>query len=116
LRTDDQIRSVLERARRGPAVAEIEWETDWRSGVAATCEWVLGIRAGAPVTNRPTIASGLPTGDDLGREMAPAQDVAWQLGPGRQHSAGYGDGIVRTIQWLRGETTAAPVDSEGRST
>ncbi|GII59418.1 hypothetical protein Pth03_78070 [Planotetraspora thailandica] len=114
LRSDDQIRAVLERARRGPAHARIEWETDWCSGVVATCEWALGLRAVGPASGRPTSTGGRPfSRNDLVGELAPAEDIGWQNpGPGRRHSAGYGDGILHTIGWLMGSKTQEPVGDD----
>ncbi|GAA3224938.1 hypothetical protein GCM10020216_038990 [Nonomuraea helvata] len=113
VRTSANVTAVLDRARRGPRVASIEWQTSWCEGVIACCEWVLGRRPGAPVSDRPPAQPGLPTGDDLSRELAPVEDVRHQLGPGRRHSQGYGDGVHQTIQWLLGRTTVAPVDERG---
>ncbi len=113
VRTSRHVVAVRDLARRGPRVASIEWETDWCAGVLACCEWVLGRRPGAPVSDRPPARPGLPTGDDLLGELAPVEDVRHQLGPGRRHSRGYGDGVYQTIQWLVGRTTVAPVDERG---
>ena len=57
-----------------------------------------------------------PTGLNLGREETAAEDVSRQLGRGRQHSPGYGDGVIRTIHWLRGQTIIPPVNEQGLPT
>ena len=115
LRTEADIQQVADRARAGRPSASSEWEETWCSGVLATCEWVLGTRSTSPVRELPRPAEG-PSGRDLGRERAVAEDVSRQLGEGKQHSPGYGDGIMRTVIWLRGETTVPPVNEFGRST
>ncbi|MGV9778181.1 hypothetical protein [Streptosporangium sp. NPDC003464] len=113
VRTEAEIGRIAELARAGQAGTSGEPDRAWCSGTAAVCEWVLGTRRKSPVRNTPRPIHG-PTGLNLGMEESAAEDVSRQLGRGRQHPAGYGDGVVRTIRWLRGQLTVPPVNEQGR--
>jgi hypothetical protein len=85
-------------------------------GVSDLLAWVLGDRPDAPLGSR---ILGLPTASDLALEENPAEDlIARQYGgsSGAETSGArlrYGESIQMTIRWMRGEVTAAPVDSSG---
>ncbi|MBG0830836.1 hypothetical protein HS041_24050 [Planomonospora sp. ID67723] len=115
LRSEADIKQIAETARAGLADAPDEWDRAWCSGTAAVCEWMLGTRSKSPVRDTPRPMNG-PTGVNLGMEERAAEDVSRQLGRGRRHSPGYGDGVIRTIQWLRGQITVPPVTEQGRPT
>jgi hypothetical protein len=107
-----------------PADAADPWQSPpswmnaaWQRGVRDLLDWVLGDRPDAPLTRR---IVGLPTVDELSYEESAASDVITQgqaVGPAVDPSAypppQYGEAIEATIAWLRGETTAPPVDRSG---
>ncbi|GAA3440679.1 hypothetical protein [Planomonospora venezuelensis] len=113
MRGEAEIGRIAEAARAGLADAPDEWDRTWCSGTVAVCEWMLGARSKSPVRDTPRPMNG-PTGVNLGMEERAAEDVSRQLGRGRRHSPGYGDGVIRTIQWLRGQITVPPVNEQGR--
>jgi hypothetical protein len=133
-RTDEQIREVLDLARRGleafdlpdlmnPADARNPWRWDatwvnaaWLRGVRDLLDWVIGARGLSPFGQRVT---GLPTALDLDYEELTADDVVLQgrpgrvaVNPGTYPPPQYGEAIQAVIHWLRGETTVSPVDQD----
>jgi hypothetical protein len=115
VRSEEELKKIIERAKEGRPNAPTEWDGAWCLGTIAVCEWVLGIRSKSPIRDTPRPMHG-PTGLNLGREETAAEDVSRQLGRGRQHSPGYGDGVIRTIHWLRGQTIIPPVNEQGLPT
>ncbi|MEU7987693.1 hypothetical protein AB0B56_22760 [Streptosporangium canum] len=115
LRTDAEIDRVAELARAGLRSMPGEREKAWCSGTVAVCEWLLGHRSKSPVRNTPRPIHG-PTGLNLGMEESAAEDVSRQLGRGRQHPPAYGDGVIWTIRWLRGQITVPPMNEQGQPT
>ncbi len=136
-RTDDDIRQVRDDALLGlkaadlpdlmsPSDAKHPWRWDagwmnaaWLRGVRDILTWVMGECPASPLCERTV---GLPATYDLTYEEAAADTVVMQGRPGglpvdpaTYPSPQYGEGIQATISWLRGETTAPPVDSNGRS-
>ena len=136
-RTDDDIRQVLDHALLGlkagdlpepmsPSDAKHPWRWDpewmnaaWLRGVRDILTWVMGECPASPLCERTV---GLPATYDLTYEEAAADNVVIQGRPGglpvdpaTYPSPQYGEGIQATISWLRGETTAPPVDSNGHS-
>jgi hypothetical protein len=134
-RTDDDIRQVRARARRGleacdlpdpmdPADARTPWQWDagwmnaaWLRGVRDLLDWVLGERAASPLRGR---LVGLPDTYDLTYEDGAADDVILQgrpsglpVDPATYPPPQYGEGIQASIRWLRGETITPPVDQDG---
>jgi hypothetical protein len=134
-RTDDDIRQVRDRALLGlkacdlpesmsPSDARHPWRWSpgwmnaaWLRGVRDILTWVLGECPASPLCER---AVGLPTTYDLTYEEAAADNIVMQGRPGGllADPATYpppqnGEGIQATISWLRGETTAPPVDNDG---
>jgi hypothetical protein len=77
--------------------------------VTATLEWVIGQRAGAPITSR---RRGVLTATELKAERLHAEDVIEQAGrpwtPGLPHRE-YGEGVKSTINWLLGDSAIPPV-------
>jgi hypothetical protein len=136
-RTDDEIRQVRDNALLGlkardlpdampPSLARHPWRWDaewmnaaWLRGVRDLLTWVLGAHDASPLCHR---AVGMPTTHDLTYEEAAADPVILQGRPGgipvdpiTYPPPQYGEGLQATIAWLRGETTATPVDSNGQS-
>ena len=134
-RTDDDIRQVREQAQLGlkafglpeplPGAAARHpwrWSQDrmnaaWLRGVADLLGWVLGDAAVSPL-GRPV--AGPPSRYELTCEAAAADAVVLQGRPGglrvdpdRYPPPQYGEGLQAAVCWLRGEVTAAPVDSAG---
>lgn len=89
-------------------------DADYLDGVAATLAWVLGERAEAPITARP---SGDLTNRDLKIERVYAEDIINQARSpgliGQPPSPEYGEGVKLTITWLLGDSTTRPVASAG---
>jgi hypothetical protein len=137
VRTDDDIRQALDHALLGlkafdlpepmsPSDARHPWRWNpawmnaaWLRGVRDILTWVLGETPASPLCQR---IIGLPTTYDLTYEEAAANDVVLQGRPGGRpvdpttyRPPQYGEGIQATISWLRGETTAPPMDRNGRS-
>jgi len=136
-RTDDDIRAVLNDARRSlarfdlpdpidPAVAVSPWRWDarwmnaaWHRGVGDLLSWVLGDNPVSPLTRRQV---RWPETYELTYEEAAASDVIAQGRPGglpadprRYPPPQYGEAIQATITWLRGETTIVPAGPHGEA-
>lgn len=134
-RTDDDIRRVVDHALIGlkagdlpeqmsPSDAKHPWRSDsgwmnaaWLRGVRDTLTWVLGECPTSPLCQR---SVGLPTTYDLTYEQAAADPIVMQgrpgglpVSPATCPAPQYGEGVQATISWLRGETTAPPVDNNG---
>ena len=84
-------------------------DAEYRIGVTATLEWVIGQRAGAPITSQ---RRGVLTATELKAERLHAEDVIKQAGqpwacdlPHRE----YGEGVRSTINWLLGDSAIPPV-------
>ena len=90
-------------------------DADYLNGVIATLAWVLGERAGSPITNA---HSPELTTRDLKMQRVHAQDVIEQSRypwmADRLPPLWYGEGVKFTITWLLGDWTAPPVDPAGR--
>ena len=90
-------------------------DAGYLDGVMATLAWVLGERAGSPITR--THSRELTT-RDLKVERVHAEDVIEQARQpwmtDRLPPLWYGDGVKFTITWLLGDSTAPPVDTAGR--
>lgn len=124
VRTRPQIADVLAAAAEGPrqAVAKgrqssvspahrqlAQRDAEYRIGVAATLEWVIGQRAGAPITSQ---RRGVLTATDLKAERLHAEDVIKQAGQPRARDLPhreYGEGVRSTINWLLGDSAIPPV-------
>lgn len=84
-------------------------DAEYRIGVTATLEWVLGQRDRAPITSQ---RRGVLTATELKAERLHAEDVIEQAD---QPQAGgladrrYGEGVKSTINWLLGDTATPPV-------
>jgi hypothetical protein len=77
---------------------------EYRIGVAATLEWVVGQRAEAPVTSR---RRSLLTATELKAERLHAEDVIEQAGQpwaGDLPQREYSEGVRSTINWLLGDS------------
>jgi hypothetical protein len=134
-RTDDHILQVRDDAALGLKACDLpgamspsearhpwRWEAGWMNaawlrGVHDILAWVLGECPTSPLCAR---AVGLPAIYDLNYEEAAAGRVVLQgrpggvsVEPGTYPPPQYGEGILATISWLRGETTTAPVDDRG---
>ncbi len=134
-RTDDEIREVRDHAWLGLKACDLpeamspsdarhpwRWATGWMNaawlrGVRDLLTWVLGECDASPLCERTV---GLPTTYDLTYEDAAAGPIVMQGRPGgcpvdpaAYPPPQYGEGIQAAISWLRGETTAAPVDHKG---
>lgn len=87
---------------------------DYLDGVMAALSWILGERAGSPVTR--AHARELTT-RDLKMERAHADDVIEQSRypwmAGRLPPPWYGEGVKFSINWLLGDAIAPPVDLAG---
>jgi hypothetical protein len=135
-RTDDDIRQIRDRALLGlkacdlpgamsPSDARHPWRWDpawmnaaWLRGVRDIVTWVLGEYDASPLCGRTV---GLPATYDLTYEEAAADPIVMQgrpggcpVDPGSYPPPQYGEGVQATISWLRGDTTAAPVDANGQ--
>jgi hypothetical protein len=136
-RTDHDIRQALDHALLGLKSFDVpesmspsdtmhpwRWNVAWMNaawlrGVRDILTWVLGETATSPICQRTV---GLPTTYDLTYEEAAADDIVLQ-GRGGGHPVDptaypppqYGEGVQATISWLRGETTAPPMDHNGHS-
>jgi hypothetical protein len=134
-RTDHDIRTVLNDAQRSlsrfdlpdqidPADAAIPWRWDaswmnaaWHRGVRDLLSWVLGDSPISPLARRPV---RWPDTYELTYEETAASDVIAQGRPGmlppdprRYSPPQYGEAILATITWLRGETTTPPAGQNG---
>jgi hypothetical protein len=94
----------------GPARRQLaQRDAEYRIGVTATLEWVVGQRARAPITSQ---SRGVLTATELKAERLHAEDVIEQAG---QPSAGdlphreYSEGVKSTINWLLGDSAIPPV-------
>jgi hypothetical protein len=136
-RTDDDIRQVLDHALLGlktfdlpelmsPSAAKHPWRWNaawmnaaWLRGVRDVLTWILGETPTSPLRQRTV---GLPTTYDLTYEEATAADIVLQGRPGGHPvdpaaypPPQYGEGVQAAICWLRGQTTAPPMDRNGHS-
>ena len=136
-RTDAELRHIRDRAQcgldafglPGPMAADDttnpwrrspEWmNAAWLCAVRDLLDWVLGDRPTPPLSGR-TVHS--PTAYDLTHEENIGDDIIQQGRPGGLPTdlaayppPQYGEAIHATARWLRGETTAAPVDDHGNS-
>ena len=124
VRTREQIANVLAATTEGhrqavakgrqssvsPAHRQLaQPDAEYRIGVTATLEWVIGQRAGAPITSQ---RRGVLTATELKAERLHAEDVIEQAGqpwardlPHRE----YGEGVKSTINWLLGDSAIPPV-------
>jgi hypothetical protein len=134
-RTDEQIREVRDRAKRGLEACDLPqpmdrtdalnpWRWDvtwinaaWLRGVRDLLDWLVGERTNSPLGQR---VAGLPIVRDLDHEDLQADDVVMQGRPGgtavdpeAYPPPQYGEAIQATIRWLRGEATIDPVDQKG---
>jgi hypothetical protein len=135
-RTDDEIREVRDRAQRGldafdlpdpidPAHARDPWRwtpawmnAAWLRGVRDFLDWVLGGHTDSPLRGRPLQHSqhGLAFEDETAEEIAgQGRPGGIPVDPGAYPPPQYGEAVQATIRWLRGETTAPSVSSEGCS-
>ena len=124
VRTREQIANVLAAATEGhrqavakerrssvsPAHRQLtQRDAEYRIGVTATLEWVIGQGAGAPITSQ---RRGLLTAAELKAERLHAADVIEQAGQpwarGLPHRE-YGEGVKSTINWLLGDSAIPPV-------
>jgi hypothetical protein len=134
-RTDEQIRQVRDRARRGleasdlpdpmdPSEARNPWRWPatwmhavWLRGVRDLLDWVLGDRVTSPLGHQ---VAGPPTVHDLEHEDLQADDVA---SPGRPGGVAvdpdaypppqYAEAVQESIRWLRGQATSSPIELAG---
>lgn len=127
-RTDQQIRVIRDRAKRGLEACDVpepdtlrpwQWDATWMNaawlrGVRDLLDWVLGDRSASPLGQQ---VAGLPTVEDLDQEDLQANDVVSQGRPGGTTAdpvayppPQYGEAIQTTIHWLRGEAVVSPVD------
>jgi hypothetical protein len=137
VRTDDDIRQTLDHTLLGLKAFDLpepmsssearhpwRWKAAWMNaawlrGVRDILSWVLGETSTSPLCRR---IVGLPTTYDLTYEETVAEDVVLQGRPGGYPvdpkvypPPQYGEGIQATLYWLRGETTAPPIDHKGNS-
>jgi hypothetical protein len=84
-------------------------DAEYRIGVTATLEWVIGQRAGAPITSQ---RRGVLIATELKAERLHAEDVIKQAeqpwAPDLPHRE-YGEGVRSTINWLLGDSAIPPV-------
>jgi hypothetical protein len=125
VRTPEQIAEVLalaEDSRRQAAVSMCDLvaqpedrqfaqqRVNYLDGVAVTLAWVLGQRAGAPITRT---RSGELTTRDLKAERVHAEDVIEQAKStwitDRPLSPWFGEGVKCSISWLLGDSSILPV-------
>jgi hypothetical protein len=89
-------------------------DAGYLDGVMATLAWVLGERAGSPITS---VHSHELTTRALKMERVHAEDVIEQSKYPRMADRlpppWYGEGVKFTITWLLGDLTAPPVDPAG---
>ena len=133
-RTDKEMREVRDRALRGleafdlpnpmdPVGARNPWQWNpawmnaaWLRGVRDLLNWVLGEHYVSPLRNRFMVRPPL---DYLVFEEEAAEEIAQQGRPGGEpvesedHPPQYGEAIQATVRWLRGGTTAPPVEQTG---
>jgi len=97
------------------ARAFAQQDAGYLDGVMATLAWVLGERAGSPITS---VHSNELTTRALKMERVHAEDVIEQSRypwmADRLPPLWYGEGVKFTITWLLGDWTAPPVDPAGR--
>jgi hypothetical protein len=130
-RTDAEIRHVRDDAVKSlaafdlpkpmdPADAANPWRwppawmnAAWQRGVRDLLDWVLGSRPVSPLCHR--VVAGLPAVYDLSYKEAAANDIAAQgrpagppIDPVVYPPPQYGEAIIATISWLRGESTCLP--------
>ena len=91
----------------------------WLRAVRDLLDWVLADHPTAPLSGR-TVRT--PTAYDLTHEENIAADIIQQGRPGGPPTdpvayppPQYGEAIHATARWLRGETTAAPIDDHDNS-
>jgi len=99
------------RSSVGPAGRQLaQRDAEYRIGVTATLEWVVGQRAGAPITSQ---RRGVLTATELKAERLHAEDVIEQAGQpwaGGLPRREYGEGVKSTINWLLGDSAISPVN------
>jgi hypothetical protein len=84
-------------------------DAEYRVGVTATLEWVIGQRAEAPITSQ---RRGVLTAKELKAERLHAEDVIQQAEQPwvcDQPRRDYGEGVRSTINWLLGDSAIPPV-------
>jgi hypothetical protein len=88
-------------------------DAEYRIGVTATLEWVIGQRAGAPITPQ---RRGVLTATDLKAERLHAEDVEQAEQPWARDlpHREYGEGVKSTINWLLGDSAIPPVHLPSR--
>ncbi|MFC7642557.1 hypothetical protein ACFQX6_17665 [Streptosporangium lutulentum] len=114
VRSDEELNRIIERAKEGcrtprpSGTGPGAWErSPCVSGCSAPARSRPSATHRAPCTDRPGSTSG---GRDRGRRCLPP------AGPGASALPGYGDGVIRTIHWLRGQTIIPPVNEQGLPT
>jgi hypothetical protein len=84
-------------------------DAEYRIGVTATLEWVIGQRARAPITSQ---CRGVLTATELKAERLHAEDVIEQSEQPRARGLPhreYSEGVKSTINWLLGDSAIPPV-------
>jgi hypothetical protein len=87
-------------------------DADYLGGAIATLEWILGQRAGGPITSQ---HPNELTARELKTERLHAEDMmesmAQEQVPGRMPQFAYSNGVKSSITWLLGDCATPPITS-----